>query len=156
MRSLGPQWPVAVALVIGALACAPAAWWLLGFMPFDIWDGPSPDHAIAPPDLSPSQENAIGGVATALVVGAAGIGSKARSRRIITPQTLAAARLGAWLFAWAGATYFVGIQPVSGANIGFGLMVMAGLAQIPVGFLALVLARPKREPVRVHGRPRRG
>ncbi|MFN3217958.1 MAG: hypothetical protein ACE367_15800 [Acidimicrobiales bacterium] len=124
-------------------------------MPFDIWDGPNPDHAIAPPDLSASQENAIGGVATALIVGAAGVGANARSRRIITPPTLAAAGLGAWLSAWAGATYFVGIQPVSGANIGFGMMIMAGLAQIPVALVAWrSMTRPKREPVRVQVRPR--
>jgi len=127
----------------GVLAAAPAFWWLGGLLPGEDLDGPSPDFAISPPDIGAGTELALGITATVVCL----LGAIASTRswgdeptsRLWPELSVGAGVIAAYL----GLTYRVGTEPVIGANIGFGLMVL-GLGPVCIGVVAAVWLRATR------------
>ncbi len=122
---------------IGALAAAPAMWWVSGAIP----SGVAPDGADylwQPVRLSTGTVTTIGITATAVVVMAA-----VRLLRLVR-----AGRVGRhWLhvvgaavvFAgYLGLTYRVATTPVIGANIGAGVLIL-GVVAVAIGVVAWAL-----------------
>ncbi len=123
---------VGAVLAAGVVAAAPAVWWLAGLLPEEDLDGASPDYAITPPAVGSTAELVIGLVAVVvLAAGAVALDRGTRGGLLARgwAQIAAAAALAA---GYVGLTYRVGAEPVIGANIGYG-MLMLGAIPVFVG-----------------------
>ncbi|NND02278.1 MAG: hypothetical protein HKN91_05775 [Acidimicrobiia bacterium] len=120
--------PIAVGIVVaGAVAALPATWWVLGRLDKSGAWITDPDYAVNPPQIDRTLAHAIGaGSLVAFLIGTAVLVGTIRSgrwRRCVA-GVFAPAVAG---FAYVGMAAHVMTAPVIGANIGAGLIVMAGL-----------------------------
>lgn len=115
----------------GAIALAPAVWWVAGAVPSGV-DPDRADYLMQPPQLGTVAVAAIGIGATALVLVATPMLWRAvhtgRARRHWLQIVGAVALFAGYL----GLTYRFVTTPVIGANIGGGLMIL-GILPIAVG-----------------------
>lgn len=129
---------VGSALVAGVLAAAPAVWWLAGLLPDEDLDGAPPDHAITPPEIGATAELVIGLVA--VVVLAAGAVALDRGTRggLLSRGWARVAAAAALAAGYVGFTYRVGTEPVIGANIGYGMLMLGAIPLlVGLGFWAM-------------------
>ncbi len=141
-----PTWeePRLLPILAGAVATAPFTWWVLGMMTH-FSDAASPDYLVQPLDMSEGTELLIG--LSAMVLASAGgflIAWSIRSHRwsirwagVLGPVFAA--------FGYAGATYRVITAPVTGANIGGGILILAAgpVALVLLGLLIVFARHPR-------------
>lgn len=118
---------VGAVLAVGAVAAAPAAWWLAGLLPDEDLDGSSPDYAITPPAIGSTAELVIGLVAVVLLAGAAVALDRVVRAGVLARGWARIAASAALAAGYVGLTYRVGTEPVIGANIGYGLLMLGAI-----------------------------
>ena len=114
---------IAITVAVIAVLLSPiTTWWLVGDVSeTDIVD---PDYLVRPPQLSSSEELALGAGATALLVAAAFVVALAARKRVVTWLDLRLLVPSACLGVYLGFTLRVVTAGVIGANIGGGLLVL--------------------------------
>lgn len=114
-------------LAAGVVAAAPAVWWVTGLLPSEDLDGGVPDYAITPPDIGSTAELAIGLIAAAIVAGAAIALDRGTRSGMLARGWAQIAAAAALAMGYVGLTYRVGTEPVIGANIGFGMLMLGAI-----------------------------
>lgn len=123
-----------IGVVTGLLMLAPLTWWLTEQLPdeFEGRDTGFADYLWEPPDLSDGDRRTIAiGSAVAVAAGAFVLIEGLRSGTIRRRWVGVVVPLAA-LSTYAGLTYSVATAPVTGANIGGGLLLLIGYALVPV------------------------
>jgi hypothetical protein len=140
----------AAVVALGIVAVGPLTWWLAQALPDTVAADQYADYMWDPPQLSWAQILGIGlisavGVLAAGFAMADGIRSRTLRREwlwIVLPL--------AGLAGYVGLTYAIATEPVIGANIGGGLLVLGGVAVVPamVGaslwFVRQLRSQPRR------------
>lgn len=135
---------VVLAAAAGVVACAPATWAVASLFPTTVETGTA-DYMIDPPDLSAAARAMIGAAAAAAMAAAIAVVARAVRRGALERSWLPVTGLLAGLTAYLGLTYATITAPTVGANIGGGLLLMAGGLVVPVGAVAAaILARRAR------------
>jgi len=111
-------------LASGVLAVAPLTWWFGGRLNQDV--GSDPDYLWQPPALSAHAELGIGLVSLGVAATALSALLWAVRTGRLHPEVLRVLAPIAAISAYAGALYSVATAPVIGANIGGGMMLIAG------------------------------
>lgn len=110
-------------VAIGSLACGPAVWGLLGWAMPDRGSAYD-DYLWHPMHLSSSVEPVVGVVSAAVVALAAVAVVQAVKTNLTGPLGVRAAVAVALFCAYAGLMYRVATEPVIGANIGGGMLLL--------------------------------
>jgi hypothetical protein len=109
----------------GIVSLAPAMWWIGTALPTEVSADRYADYMWKPIVLADRARHAIGICAVAIVMIAAIALAQAIRGNHLRPQWLGVLLPVAAVFAYAGAAYSVVTTPVSGANIGGGLALLA-------------------------------
>ncbi len=152
-RYVGGRIGVVLAAAAGVLACTPATWAVASLLPTTV-EPATADYMLDPPDLSAATRAMIGVVAAAAVAAAIAVVARAVRSRALERSWLPVVGLLAGLAAYLGLTYATVTAPTVGANIGGGLLLMAGGLVVPVGAVAAAILA--RRAARRHRRGRGG
>lgn len=131
----------AVSIGVALVAVAPLAWWVSMAIPDEVPEErlEYADYALRPPDLSGDEKLTIGLISLTLVLGGATVLANGITSGRMRREWLGVLLPPAALAAYAGLTYRIGTAPVSGANIGFGMLALGAFVVVPVlGTIALV------------------
>jgi hypothetical protein len=105
-------------------------------------DPATADYMVDPPDLSAAARAVIGALAALAVAAAIVVVARAVRSGALERSWLPVLGLLAGVVAYLGLTYATITAPTIGANIGGGLLLMAGVLLVPLGTVAAaVLAR---------------
>lgn len=144
-----------LAITAGIVAGGPAIWAVVSLLPSEV-DPATADYMVDPLDLTPATRAVIGAVAAVVVAAAVVVVARAVRRHALDRSWLPVVGLLAGVAAYLGLTYAAVTAPTIGANIGGGLVLMAGGLLVPLGVAAAsVMAwrasqRPRRPPIPNH------
>ena len=122
-------WVPVVAL--GTAAVGPLVWWLAQALPDEVPAGPNADYLWAPPALSGGQLLGIGLISFVAVAAAGFVVAQGIRSRTLRREWLWILLPLAGLAGYVGLTYAVATEPVIGANIGAGVLILGGVAIVP-------------------------
>ncbi|MEQ8842155.1 MAG: hypothetical protein RIB98_14325 [Acidimicrobiales bacterium] len=135
-------------IALSVVAVAPLIWWMASALPDDLTADQvrDADYLWAPPVLSAGQRHGIGIASLFVVVLAATVLVQGLRTDRFQPGWLRVVVPLAGVAAYAGVTYAVATEPVTGANIGGGLMILAGFVLVPtlLGFAIFAAVQLRR------------
>lgn len=135
-----PKVGVVLATAAGVVACAPATWAIASLLPTQT-DPAIADYLVDPPDLSAVTRSAIGIAAAVLAAAAIAVFVRSVRHCVVDRSWFLVVALLAFVSSYIGFTYAAVTAPTIGANIGAGILLMAGGLLVPICTLsAAVLA----------------
>lgn len=125
------RWVRVAVLAVAAISAGPLAWSVLvRLYPHDHHSGA--DYELTPPDLSDEQRWAIALVSLLLFSGSVVLAWRGIRRGVLSWEWVGVAAPFAGIALYAAVWFHVATAPVIGANIGAGLVTLAGIVIVPV------------------------
>jgi hypothetical protein len=137
-------------VALGVVAVGPLTWWLARALPDEVPADQYADYMWDPPELSVAQLLGIGLVSVVAVLSAGFVMADGIRSRTLRREWLWIVLPLAGLAGYAGLTYAVATAPVTGANIGAGLLVLGGVVVVPamVGASLWFVRQLRSQPTR--------
>lgn len=137
-------------VALGIAAVGPLTWWLAQALPDEVPADPYADYMWDPPELSGAQLLGIGLMSVVAVLSAGFVMANGMRSRTLRREWLWIVLPLAGLAGYAGLTYAVATEPVIGANIGAGLLILGSVVVVPatVGASLWFVRQLRSQPTR--------
>lgn len=137
-------------VALGIVAVGPLTWWLAQAPPDAVPADQYPDYMWDPPELSGGQLLGIGLTSVVAVLSAGFVMANGIRSQTLRREWLWIVLPLAALAGYAGLTYAVATEPVIGANIGAGFLILGSVAVVPamVGASLWFVRQLRSQPTR--------